>query len=174
MKRTRAFTTAAVLVTALLAGTSGCTSAPGGGSGTEDSGGKPPAAATKAGRTGADSALATAAQTCRGGTCTWFDTQRLPVLNGVTEPQHVTTTGTVRSSRPMIRLRTDLASLKTEGPVPGPADVLGALAVHVGLADEGEPDASDWTSRGSTRPSTAVPASSAAPSATMCRTARSS
>ncbi|MFJ9678619.1 hypothetical protein ACIRP2_11240 [Streptomyces sp. NPDC101194] len=139
MKRTRTVvTTTALLVAGLLAVVSGCTSASSDAANREE---PRPAGSTTAGRTGADSVPVSDARACRGGTYTWFNTQRLSVLNGVTEAQRVTAAKTVGADRPMLRLRTDMASLDTEGPALGSDAVLGALAVHLGLADEGNPDA---------------------------------
>ncbi|WP_327369662.1 hypothetical protein [Streptomyces sp. NBC_01217] len=129
MRRTLSAAAAAV---ALLAGAGACTSSDGATGETSR-----PAGSASAGRTGADRALATGPQACADGTYTWFNTQRLSVLNGVTEPQRITA-GPTRFSEPMRRLRTDMAYLRTDGPKPDQGTVLLALALalHLGLADK--------------------------------------
>ncbi|WP_406429498.1 hypothetical protein [Streptomyces sp. NBC_01589] len=77
----------------------------------------------------------------KGGTYTWFVTRRRWVLNEVTEPQHLTGAKGVRITQPMCRLRTDMASVRTEegeGTSPDNDAVLLALGVHLGPAEKGD------------------------------------
>ncbi|MEU2026265.1 hypothetical protein ABZ565_29550 [Streptomyces sp. NPDC016469] len=120
MKRTRAVTTAAVMMAAgLLIG--GCTSTPG------DRGADDPAPARSSAAT-ADEAVAREPQACRGGTYTWFNLRQDWVINGVADAQHVTTRS-ARVAKPIRRLRTDPVTVETEGA----EAVLHALGARVGL-----------------------------------------
>lgn len=144
MKRTRALThTVAVLVAGLLAGTSGCTSAPDdpGASGKPKAAGSATAASTRVVPVSDPEALV-----CRGGTYTWFNTRHDSVLNGVTPAQRVTS-GPTELSGPMRRLRTDRASVESEGPGLDSNTVLFALARHLGVADEND-DPEGWSGMG--------------------------
>ncbi|MGW5271074.1 hypothetical protein ACWEQP_00550 [Streptomyces sp. NPDC004044] len=135
MKRTLA----AVAVAAVMAtGVSACTSS----DGTTREQPRPDSSPTAA-RTGKGNVPVTESRPrpCKGGTYTWFNTQRRWVLNGVTEPQHLTATKGARFTQPMRRLRTDMASVRTEGTdgtSPDNDAVLLALGVHLGLADKGD------------------------------------
>ncbi|MET8124873.1 hypothetical protein ABZV67_14185 [Streptomyces sp. NPDC005065] len=63
------------------------------------------------------------------------------MLNGVTEPQHLTAAKGTEFTKPMRRLRTDMASVRTEGTdgtSPDNDAVLLALGVHLGLAEKGD------------------------------------
>ncbi|WP_328902132.1 hypothetical protein OHR86_21405 [Streptomyces sp. NBC_00441] len=123
MKRTRAVTTAAVMMAAgLLIG--GCTSTPH--DGTADD----PAPAGSSERA-ADQAAAREPQACRGGTYTWFNMRQNWVINGVAEAQSVTGSG--RVTKPVRRLRTDPASVVTEGADLDPDLVLHSLGTKLGL-----------------------------------------
>ncbi|MFF8915503.1 hypothetical protein ACF08M_19810 [Streptomyces sp. NPDC015032] len=94
--------------------------------------GQPPAAgATTSGRTGAERVLVPDARACENGTYTWFNTRRLPVPDGVTEPHRVTA-GRTGFTEPVRRLRTDMASPRSDGPKPDPDAVLFVLARHLG------------------------------------------
>lgn len=131
MERTRAFSTAvAVLVAGILAGAGGCTSSADG----PDASEKPQAAGKPTAAAGTERVSAPEDRACKGDTYTWFNTQRLSVLNGVTEFQRVTAEP-AKLTRPMQRLRTDRASLEFDGPKPDPEAVLFALSVHLGFAD---------------------------------------
>ncbi|MGY5031765.1 hypothetical protein ACWC9U_12770 [Streptomyces sp. 900116325] len=134
MKRTPA----AVVAAAVMAtGVSACTSS----DGTTREMPRPEGSATAA-RTGKGNVPVTESRPRprEGGTCTWFDTQRRWVLNGVTEPQHFTGAKGAEFTVPMRRLRTDMASVRTEGTGGTSQDddaVLLALGVHLGLAERG-------------------------------------
>ncbi|MFE4956930.1 hypothetical protein ACFRCW_23210 [Streptomyces sp. NPDC056653] len=135
MKRTPA----AVAVAAVMAtGVSACTSSDGTSREKPRSDGSPTAA-----RTGKGNVPVTESRPrpCKGGTCTWFDARRRWVLNGVTEPQHLTAAKGTEFTKPMRRLRTDMASVRTEGTdgtSPDNDAVLLALGVHLGLAEKGD------------------------------------
>ncbi|MFD5059860.1 hypothetical protein [Streptomyces sp. NPDC058394] len=63
------------------------------------------------------------------------------MLNGVTEPQHLTAAKGTEFTKPMRRLRTDMASVRTEGTdgtSPDNDAVLLALGVHLGPAAKGD------------------------------------
>ncbi|MFK0097381.1 hypothetical protein [Streptomyces sp. NPDC091040] len=123
MKRTRAVTTAAVMMAAgLLIG--GCTSTP------HDRAADDPAPAGSS-KGAADQAAARGPQACRGGTYTWFNMRRNWVINGVAEAQSVTGSG--RVTKPVRRLRTDPASVVTEGADLDPDLVLHSLGTKLGL-----------------------------------------
>ncbi|WP_327709035.1 hypothetical protein OG912_09950 [Streptomyces sp. NBC_00464] len=145
MKRTRAFTcAAAVLVAGLLAGASGCSLTP------EDTGAKPkPTGSPTAAQTGAEQVSAPEERACKGGTYTWFNLQSQYVLNGVTDAQLITAKPT-KMTEPMRRLRTDQASLESEGPRLDAKAVFYALSVRIGLADKGEDpeDLEGWSGLG--------------------------
>ncbi|WP_392751724.1 hypothetical protein [Streptomyces sp. LN590] len=135
MKRTLAAVAAAAV---MATGVSACTSSDG------TTRGKPrPEGSPTAARTGKGNVPATESRPrpCKGGTYTWFNTQRRWVLNGVTEPQHVTGAEGAKFTEPMRRLRTDMASVRTEG-IGGTSQdndaVLLALGIHVGLAEKGD------------------------------------
>ncbi|MFI5628357.1 hypothetical protein ACIA8E_03005 [Streptomyces sp. NPDC051664] len=135
MKRTLAAVAAAAV---MATGMSACTSSDGS---TRE---KPrPEGSPTAARTGKGNLPVTESRPrpCKGGTYTWFNTQRRWVLNGVTEPQHVTGSEGAKFTEPMRRLRTDMASVRTEGTGGTSQDndaVLLALGVHVGLAEKGD------------------------------------
>ncbi|WP_107063524.1 hypothetical protein [Streptomyces sp. NRRL B-24720] len=135
MKRTLA----AVVAAAVMAtGVSACTSS----DGTTREQPRPEGSATAA-RTGKGNVPVTESRPrpCKGGTYTWFNTQRRWVLNGVTEPQHFTGAKVAEFTVPMRRLRTDMASVRTEGTGGTSQDdeaVLLALGVHLGLAETGD------------------------------------
>ncbi|MGW6098939.1 hypothetical protein ACWFRK_32375 [Streptomyces sp. NPDC055157] len=135
MKRTLA----AVAVAAVMAtGVSACTSSDGTTREKPRSDGSPTAA-----RTGEGNVPVTESRSrpCKGGTYTWFNTRRRWVLNGVTEPQHLTAAKGTEFTKPMSRLRTDMASVRTEGTdgtSPDNDAVLLALGVHLGLAEKGD------------------------------------
>ncbi|WP_326738510.1 hypothetical protein [Streptomyces sp. NBC_01022] len=145
MKRTRAFTcAAAVLVAGLLAGASGCSSTP------EDTGAKPkPTGSPTAAQTGAEQVSAPEERACKGGTYTWFNLRKVSVLNGVTKAQRVTPEGTELTA-PMQRLRTDQASLETEGPRLDSHAVFFALSMRLGFAEKGDEldDPASWSGLG--------------------------
>ncbi|MFB6708224.1 hypothetical protein ACFCW6_26330 [Streptomyces sp. NPDC056333] len=137
MKRTPA-AVVAVAVAVMATGVSACTSSDGA---TRE---KPrPEGSATASRTGKRNVPVTESRPrpCKGGTYTWFNTQRRWVLNGVTEPQHFTGAQGAEFTVPMRRLRTDMASVRTEG-TGGTSqdddDVLLALGVHLGLAEKGD------------------------------------
>ncbi|MFF2434014.1 hypothetical protein ACFVU4_07525 [Streptomyces sp. NPDC058107] len=135
MKRTLAAVAAAAV---LVTGVSACTAS----DGTTREKPRPEGSPTAA-RTGEDNVPATESRPrpCKGGTYTWFNTQRRWVLNGVTEPQHVAGAEGAEFTEPMRRLRTDMASVRTEGAGRTSQDndaVLLALGVHVGLAEQGD------------------------------------
>lgn len=143
MKRTRAVTTAAVMMAAgLLIG--GCTSTPH--DGTADD----PAPAGSSERA-ADQAAAREPQACRGGTYTWFNMRQNWVINGVAEAQSVTGSG--RVTKPVRRLRTDPASVVTEGADLDPDLVLHSLGTKLGLvsADDDPKGVPPSASRARTR-----------------------
>ncbi|MEW1687649.1 hypothetical protein ACIQOF_29745 [Streptomyces sp. NPDC091265] len=132
MERTRAFTAAvAVLAAAILAGAGGCTSAADGPGASE----KPRAAGEPTAAAATERISAPEDRACKGGTYTWFNTRRVPVLNGVTDFQRVTVEST-KLTEPMQRLRTDQASLESDGPRPDPRTVLFALSVHLGFSEK--------------------------------------
>nr|WTB33424.1 hypothetical protein OG781_31625 [Streptomyces sp. NBC_00830] len=86
MKRTPAVVAAAAAAV-VATGVSACTSSDG------TTRGKPrPVGSPTAARTGKGNVPVTESRPrpCKGGTYTWFDTQRRWVLNGVTAPQHLT------------------------------------------------------------------------------------
>ncbi|MGC4944611.1 hypothetical protein ACLQ2N_00130 [Streptomyces sp. DT224] len=122
MKRTRAVTTAAVMTAGLLIG--GCTSTP-----DDRTAGDPAPAASSKGT--ADQAAAREPQACRGGTYTWFNLRQNWVINGVAEAQSVTGSG--RVTKPVRRLRTDPASVVTEGVDLDPDLVLHSLGTKLAL-----------------------------------------
>ncbi|MGQ4487568.1 hypothetical protein ACN6LM_004771 [Streptomyces sp. SAS_281] len=130
MKRTRAVTTAAVLTAAgLLVG--GCTSTPDGRAADD------PAPARSSAAT-ADKAVAREPRACRGGTYTWFNLRQNWVINGVAEAQTLTGPGSL--TKPIRRLRTDPASVVTEGADLDPDLVLHALGTKLGLVPaDGDP-----------------------------------
>ncbi|MET7498216.1 hypothetical protein [Streptomyces sp900116325] len=135
MKRTLAAVAAAAV---MATGVSACTSS----EGTTREKPQPEGSATAAG-TGKGNIPVTESRPrpCRGGTYTWFNTQRRWVLNGVTEPQHFTGAEGAEFTVPMRRLRTDMASVRTEGTGGTSQDddaVLLALGVHLGLAEKGD------------------------------------
>lgn len=135
MKRTLAAVAAAAV---MATGVSACTSSDGTTREKRRSDPSPTAA-----RTGKGNVPVTESRPrpCKGGTYTWFNTQRRWVLNGVTEPQHLTTAKGTKFTKPMRRLRTDMASVRTEGAdgtSPDNDAVLLALGVHVGLAEKGD------------------------------------
>ncbi|MET8329218.1 hypothetical protein [Streptomyces sp. NPDC005181] len=134
MKRTLA----AVAVAAVMAtGVSACTSSDGTTREKPRSAGSPTAATTGAGNVPVTESRA---RPCKGGTYTWFNTQRRWVLNGVTEPQRFTAKA-AKFTEPMRRLRTDMASVRTDGTqgtAPDNDAVLLALGVHLGLAEKGD------------------------------------
>lgn len=148
MKRTRALTCAVgMLVAGLLAGASGCDSTP------EDPGASArkskPAGSPTAARTGAEQVSAHEERACKGGTYTWFNMQSQYLLNGVTDAQPRMTKPS-KMTKPMRRLRTDQASLESEGPRPDAKAVFYALSVRIGLADKGEDpeDLEGWSGLG--------------------------
>lgn len=107
MKRTPA----AVAVVAVIAtGVSVCASSDGTTREQPRSDGSPTAA-----RTGKGNVPVTESRPrpCKGGTYTWSDTRRRRVLDGGTEPQHLTAAEGARFTQPMRRLRTDMASVRT-------------------------------------------------------------
>ncbi|MFJ7942632.1 hypothetical protein ACIQ6K_03010 [Streptomyces sp. NPDC096354] len=132
MKRTLAAVAAAAV---MATGVSACTSS----DGTTREKPRPEGSATAA-RTGKGNVPVTESgpRPCKGGTYTWFNTQRRWVLNGVTEPQHFTGAEGAEFTEPMRRLRTDMASVRTEGTSQDDDAVLLALGVHLGLAEEGD------------------------------------
>ncbi|MFE7794372.1 hypothetical protein [Streptomyces sp. NPDC057460] len=135
MKRTPAV----VAVAAVMAtGVSACTSS----DGTTREQPRPDGSPTAA-RTGKGNVPVTESppRPCKGGTCIWFDARRRRVLNGVTEPQRLTATKGARFTQPMRRLRTDMASVRTEGTdgtSPDNDAVLLTLGVHLGPAEKGD------------------------------------
>ncbi|MER6116847.1 hypothetical protein [Streptomyces sp. NPDC001743] len=145
MKRTRAFSCAVgVLVAGLLA--SACSATPD----DPDTGAQPkPAGSPATGRTGAGQVAAPQERACEGGTYTWFNLQRRYVLNGVSDAQTLKAEGT-ELTEPMRRLRTDRASLESDGPRLDSKAVFYALSVRLGLADKGEDpeDVEDWSALG--------------------------
>ncbi|WNI34054.1 hypothetical protein [Streptomyces sp. ITFR-6] len=147
MKRTRALGYAtAVLVAGILAGTSGCGSTPD----DRNTSRKPEqAGAPTAGQAGAEQVAASQQRACEGGTYTWFNLQKHDVLNGVTEVQRVTAEPT-KLTAPMRRLRTDRASLESDGPALDPHAVFFALDTRLGLTEKGEEldDTSGWSGLG--------------------------
>ncbi|MFJ7629468.1 hypothetical protein ACIQZN_23525 [Streptomyces sp. NPDC097595] len=123
MKRTRVHIgAAAAIVAAALACVSGCSSTDGG---TTDA---KPAGSPKA---EAEQAVAREPQACRGGTYTWFNMRQNWVINGVAEAQSLT--GSARVTKPIRRLRTDPASVVTEGVDLDPDLVLHSLGTKLGL-----------------------------------------
>ncbi|WP_326605583.1 hypothetical protein [Streptomyces sp. NBC_01800] len=135
MKRTPAAVAVAVL---MATGVSACTSSDGTTREQPRSDGSPTAA-----RTGKGNVPVTESRPrpCKGGTYTWFDTRRRWVLNGVTEPQHLTAAKGTKFTKPMRRLRTDMASVRTDGAdgtSPDNDAVLLALGVHLGPAEKGD------------------------------------
>ncbi|WP_406092980.1 hypothetical protein [Streptomyces sp. NBC_01013] len=135
MKRTRTLTsTVAVLVAGILAGASGCGSTPDdpGASGRPKQAGSP-----TAGTAGAERVAASEQRACEGGTYTWFNLRKQSVLNGVADAQRVTAEAT-KMVEPIRRLRTDQASLRSDGPRPDAQDVFLALSVHLGFAEKGD------------------------------------
>ncbi|MER7723913.1 hypothetical protein [Streptomyces sp. NPDC096323] len=147
MKRTRAFSRAVgVLVAGLLTGTSACSPTP------DDpgTGAKPkPAGSPATGQTGAEQVAAPQERACKGGTYTWFNLQRHYVLNGVSDAQTLNAKG-AELTKPMRRLRTDQASLESDGPRLDSKAVFYALSVRLGLVDEGEDSGhlDDWSTLG--------------------------
>ncbi|MCX0245816.1 hypothetical protein [Streptomyces drozdowiczii] len=132
MKRTRAVTTAAVMMAAgLLVG--GCTSTPHDGAADEPA----PAGSSKA---AADKTVAREQRACRGGTYTWFNLRDQSVLNGLAAPQRIPGKShtMVKLTEPVRRLRTDQASLDFQGPRPDQREVLFALSVRLGFAEKDE------------------------------------
>ncbi|WP_202540976.1 hypothetical protein [Streptomyces sp. SID2563] len=135
MKRTRVHLgAAAAIVAAALTCVSGCSSTDGG---TTDA---KPSGPAKAEAAEADQAVAREPRACRGGTYTWFNLRKHSVLNGLADPQRITGKPgePVKLTEPMRRLRTDQASLDTQGPRLDPQEVLFALGVHIGFADKDE------------------------------------
>ncbi|RAJ67874.1 hypothetical protein K388_00617 [Streptomyces sp. KhCrAH-43] len=134
MKRIRVHIAgAAAIAAAALVCVGGC-SAPDGGSADAKPAGSPRAGSE------ADLAVAREPKACRGGTYTWFNLEKRSVLNGLTDPQCVEGKPgePVKMTEPMRRLRTDRASLETQGPRLDPQEVLFALSVHIGFADKGD------------------------------------
>lgn len=134
MKRTRVhLARAAAIVAAALACVGGC-SAPDGGSA------DPKPARSPRAEAAADQAVAQEPRACRGGTYNWFNLQDRSVLNGLAAPQRIPgrTKKMIKLTEPVRRLRTDQASLVSEGPRPDERQVLFALAVHIGFAEEGD------------------------------------
>ncbi|MFB8084027.1 hypothetical protein [Streptomyces sp. NPDC055992] len=123
MKRTRAVTAAAVMIVAGIL-TGGCTSAP------HDRAAESPAT-TGPTRAGTDRTAAREPEACRGGTYTWFNLRQESVINGVAEAQSLTGSG--RVTKPIRRLRTDPASVVTEGVDLDPDLVLHSLGTKLGL-----------------------------------------
>ncbi|MET9470967.1 hypothetical protein ACFYWN_03110 [Streptomyces sp. NPDC002917] len=137
MKRTPA---AVAVVAGMATGVSVCASSDGTTREQPRSDGSPTAA-----RTGKGNVPVTESRPrpCKGGTYTWSDTRRRRVLDGGTEPQHLTAAEGARFTQPMRRLRTDMASVRTEGTdgtSPDNDAVLLALGVHLGPAEIGGRD----------------------------------
>ncbi|WP_239079402.1 hypothetical protein [Streptomyces sp. SID7909] len=135
MKRTRVHLgAAAAIVAAALTCVSGC-SAPDGGSADAKPSGSAEAAADKA-----DKTVAREPQACRGGTYTWFNMQDRSVLNGLADPQRVARGSgkMTKLTEPVRRLRTDQASVVSQGPSLDPKQVLFALSTHLGFTEKGD------------------------------------
>ncbi|MYX66390.1 hypothetical protein GTW90_13860 [Streptomyces sp. SID8373] len=115
---------AAAIAAAALVCVGGC-SAPDGGSADAKPAGSPRAGSE------ADLAVAREPKACRGGTYTWFNLRQDWMINGVTEAQSLTRSA--RVTKPIRRLRTDPASVVTEGADLDPDLVLHSLGTKLGL-----------------------------------------
>ncbi|MEU2026709.1 hypothetical protein ABZ565_31820 [Streptomyces sp. NPDC016469] len=130
MKRTRVHLgAAAAIVAAALACVSGCSAA---------DGGSTDAKPTGSARAAADKTVAREPQACRGGTYTWFNMQDRSVLNGLADPQRVTggSSKMTKLTEPVRRLRTDQASVVSQGSRVDPKQVLIALSTHLGFTEK--------------------------------------
>ncbi|MEV5655845.1 hypothetical protein [Streptomyces sp. NPDC052291] len=138
MKRIRVHIAgAAAIAAAALVCVGGC-SAPDGGSADAKPAGSPRAGSE------ADLAVAREPKACRGGTYTWFNLRQDWMINGVTEAQSLTRSA--RVTKPIRRLRTDPASVVTEGADLDPDLVLHSLGTKLGLVS------ADDDPRGGVRP----------------------